>query len=292
MAIKNKYSIERKYISNKNARSGLKLDKVRFLVAHETANNSADADAHQRYFNGINFSASAHTFIDDDKILEIIPLDEKAWHVQYQKPIDNQMYGKDANDAAIGTELCRTGDFKKAYDKYVWYHAYLCRKFGLNPKKDIVAHSTLDPQRRSDPESWLKPNGVTWNEFVNDVIAYYNDWNKEESSGDTYTVKKGDSLWSIAKKYNTTVEKIADLNNIKNVSLIHPGDKLKIPGKQKSTGFNVGQKVKIKQSAGKYATGQSIPGWVKRNTYTIQQVKSDRVLLKEIMSWVYKKDVE
>lgn len=56
--------------------------------------------------------------------------------------------------------------------------------------------------------------------------------------------------------------------------------------------FKIGQKVKVKQSAKKYATGQNIPNWVKSRTHTIQQIKSDRVLLKEILSWVYKKDIE
>src|SRR5690625_1380473 len=56
--------------------------------------------------------------------------------------------------------------------------------------------------------------------------------------------------------------------------------------------LSVGDKVKIKSSAKTYATGQTIPAWVKGQTHTIQQVKSDRVLLKEIVSWVKKSDVE
>lgn len=174
--LKDKYQIERKYIKKGNARSGQKIDKVRFLVAHETANNNADADNHFSYFNNHQPSASAHTFIDDSKILEIVPLDEKAWHVRYNVPGDNAKFGDDANDAAIGTELCRTGNFAKAYDKYVWYHAYLCKKFGLDPSKHIVTHKSLDPARRSDPESWLNPNGVTWSEFLDDVKQYFDQW--------------------------------------------------------------------------------------------------------------------
>jgi N-acetylmuramoyl-L-alanine amidase len=181
MALKDKYRIERRYISKGKSRSGKKNNGVKFIVSHETANNSADADAHQFYFNRNIVSASAHTFIDAGKILEIIPLDEKAWHVWYIRQIDNQLFGDDANDAAIGVELCRTGSFKEAYDRYVWYHAYLCHKFNLNPAKDIVSHKVLDPARRSDPQSWLEPNGITWNQFINDVTEYYNDWHKDST---------------------------------------------------------------------------------------------------------------
>lgn len=45
----------------------------------------------------------------------------------------------------------------------------------------------------------------------------------------TYTVKSGDVLWKIAKKFNTTWEKLAVLNNLKNVNLIFPEQRLIVP---------------------------------------------------------------
>lgn len=57
---------------------------------------------------------------------------------------------------------------------------------------------------------------------------------KDQDSGDTvYTVKPGDSLSAIAQKfYGDPMEykKIAHYNNISNPDLIHPGDRLRIPG--------------------------------------------------------------
>ena len=46
----------------------------------------------------------------------------------------------------------------------------------------------------------------------------------------TYTVKPGDTLSEIAETYNTTVEKLAKLNNIKNVDLIFIDQVLVIDG--------------------------------------------------------------
>ncbi|GAB6100523.1 hypothetical protein JCM16358_24020 [Halanaerocella petrolearia] len=44
-----------------------------------------------------------------------------------------------------------------------------------------------------------------------------------------YTVKRKDTLYKIAQRFNTTVDRIAKLNKLKNRRLIHPGQKLKIP---------------------------------------------------------------
>lgn len=51
----------------------------------------------------------------------------------------------------------------------------------------------------------------------------------------TYKVKSGDSLYSIAKRYNTTTAKIAKANNITNVNLIRVGQVLIISGSSAST---------------------------------------------------------
>lgn len=55
--------------------------------------------------------------------------------------------------------------------------------------------------------------------------------------------------------------------------------------------LKAGDRVKLISSASKYATGEAIPAWVKTGAHTVQQVKDDRVLLKEVVSWVYAKDV-
>ncbi len=50
---------------------------------------------------------------------------------------------------------------------------------------------------------------------------------------DTYIVKSGDSLWSIASRYNTTVDKLKDINNLSS-NLLSIGQKLLVP-KSEST---------------------------------------------------------
>ena len=44
-----------------------------------------------------------------------------------------------------------------------------------------------------------------------------------------YTVESGNTLWSLAQTYGTTVDAIASLNNITNPNLIYVGEVLNIP---------------------------------------------------------------
>jgi putative chitinase len=46
----------------------------------------------------------------------------------------------------------------------------------------------------------------------------------------TYVVKPGDTLWSLARRFGTTVEAIAKANNIVNPNRIYVGQRLTIPG--------------------------------------------------------------
>lgn len=45
----------------------------------------------------------------------------------------------------------------------------------------------------------------------------------------SYVVRPGDSLWSIAQRYGTTVDNIIAVNNLQNPNTIYPGQIISIP---------------------------------------------------------------
>lgn len=62
----------------------------------------------------------------------------------------------------------------------------------------------------------------------NNLTKYDVENSVDNSNYIEYTVKSGDTLSAIAKKYNTTYQKIAKDNNISNPNLIYPNQKLVI----------------------------------------------------------------
>ena len=59
-----------------------------------------------------------------------------------------------------------------------------------------------------------------------------------------------------------------------------------------SSGFIVGEKVRVKESATQYATGQELAWFVKGSIYEVTKVAGDKLLLSDIISWVWIDDVE
>jgi lipoprotein-anchoring transpeptidase ErfK/SrfK len=51
------------------------------------------------------------------------------------------------------------------------------------------------------------------------------------AAGKTYKVKRGDTLYGIARRYNTSVKALVKTNKIRNPNRIYVGQKIKIPGK-------------------------------------------------------------
>lgn len=81
-----------------------------------------------------------------------------------------------------------------------------------------------------------------------------------------YTVKKGDALSVIAKKYNTTVKALQSLNNIKDPNKIYVGQKLKISSSA-STASNKKQYYTIK-------SGDTLSGISKRFNTSIKTLQN------------------
>ena len=104
------------------------------------------------------------------------------------------------------------------------------------------------------------------------------------SSTSAYTVKQGDTLSAIARKYNTTYQVLAAYNGISNPNLIYPGQVIRIPQEQKNEApivnneINVGDTVKVKYGARDY-NGTPLASFVYNRNHNVLEVNGDRVVI-------------
>lgn len=131
-----------------------------------------------------------------------------------------------------------------------WYQ----RKLPSDPNKDyyyiirntspaesiLVEYAFLDSTK--DDRKQIKNDWDKWAEAVVKSVADYKGYNYvapgENTVNNTYTVQKGDSLWSIAKRFNVGINEIKNANNLTS-SLISVGQQLIIPGAAPSDQTNV-----------------------------------------------------
>lgn len=147
--------------SGTEARTGKKR-KIKYIVIHETANNSvgATAKSHSEYLSKNNkTSTSWHYTVDDKEIYHHIPDDEIAHHAATEK---GNLYG-------IGIELCvnEDGDFEKTFENASKLVAYLLKEYNLTTKS-IKTHNEFSG--KDCPHNILKDNRM--DEFINKVESY------------------------------------------------------------------------------------------------------------------------
>jgi len=116
---------------------------------------------------------------------------------------------------------------------------------------------------------------------------------RTSSSSNTHTVRSGDTLSAIARQHGTTILDLQRTNGITNANLIRVGQILRLPQTTSSNNIRVNSRVRVNQSARIWATGQSIPTWVRGRIYIVRQMRqsNNELLLTDVNSWIRRNDV-
>ncbi len=202
---------------------------------------------YNNHWNTEKADKAVHAFIGYDKdekiiVVECLPLDISCW---------GSGSGKNGsfNRTHIQFEICQGSDTDAAYYKAAItvaekYCAHLCKERGWTAD-DIISHKEAaeagKASNHGDPDSWMKKFGDSMDAFRARVNARLGGTvkkpetvtKKTETAAeyDTYTVKKGDTLWRIAQKTLGAGSKYKEIMKASGISSdkLKIGQKLKIP---------------------------------------------------------------
>ncbi len=181
---------------------------------------------------------------------QCLPWDMRCW-------LSGSGFHGNANNTMIGFEIAEDGlsdptYFNAVYREAVELCAYLCGMFGLDPLADgvILGHYELAQRgigsNHADPRHWFSKHGKSMDAFraaVRDGMggAYTDPTDNPALPPEApdepptrpetaiHIVARGDTLYSLAKRYGTTVGAIVDGNNLPNPNLIQIGQRLVMP---------------------------------------------------------------
>ena len=132
--------------------------RIAYIVVHDTGNPApgADAMAHYHYFGGGNRRASAHYFVDDHGVVQIIEDAYAAWHCG-----DGRGKRGITNRNSIGVEICiNRGVDRRAALAHARDLVRELMAFYRIPKDHVVRH--FDASGKICPGTMAAKNWAEW----------------------------------------------------------------------------------------------------------------------------------
>lgn len=163
-----------------NFDSGRFGHKIEYIVIHYTGNFDDSAKANANYFREVDRQSSAHYFIDENDIVQVVHEYDTAWAVGVNYG-SNNLFNKCKNYNSLSIEMCGTagkvGD--RTFQKTVEVVKALMKKYNV-PIQNVVRHYDVCSKQCPGWDGWLPPNETLWKKLKAAVIGntiQSDDWN-------------------------------------------------------------------------------------------------------------------
>jgi len=130
---------------------------IRYIVIHDTGNVTDTSLGNAKYFSVDGRKASAHYFVDDKEIIQLVEDTDSAWHV-------GKSLGKITNKNSIGIEMCRKNNnvTEITEEKTIELVKFLMKKYNIAPE-NVVRH--FDASGKNCPASFNVGDWERWKKF-------------------------------------------------------------------------------------------------------------------------------
>ncbi|WP_027623991.1 N-acetylmuramoyl-L-alanine amidase [Clostridium lundense] len=138
---------------------------IKYIVIHDTGNYKDTAQNNSDYFCGGDRKSSAHYFVDENSIIQVVEDFNASWHCG-----DGKMRYGIGNYNSIGIEMCNSGGYisEKTINNTVDLVKYLMKKYNVSIE-NVVRH--YDASRKICPYNMSANNWAKWNEFKSKLVG-------------------------------------------------------------------------------------------------------------------------
>jgi len=249
------------------------LKSIEYLTIHntDTYSTGATAQASANYLgnNSQGSQASWHYTVDDTQAIQSFEDSQECWHA-------GDGTNGAGNSTSIAIEISTNWGFTAKGQTVsginTWDQATVAEMTAAEVKFrkacDNAAQLTAD---------LMKAHGLSI-----DKVVQHNYWKSSKyPSGKNcpYALRQGlfGTSWDwftglVTKYYNGSTTPVTENKEETDMSI------------------KVGDTVKITGAKATYTNGKTVPDSVKNKAMTVQQINDDKLLIKEIVSWVYAKD--
>ena len=145
----------------------------KYIVIHYTGNTTDTASANANYFKNTNRGASAHYFVDESNVVQVVKDSNSSWAVGRNYG-SNNLFGKCTNMNSISIEMCSTGGKigDGTYKNTVELTKSLMNKYGIDADH-VVRHWDVCSKCCPGWNGW-GANGCDssiWNQFKADIVS-------------------------------------------------------------------------------------------------------------------------
>lgn len=141
-----------------------------YIVIHYTGNQTDTAAANANYFRDVDRQASAHFFVDDSSVVEVVDPENTAWAVGVD--YGGELFGKCNNFNSISIEMCSTDGkiSEQTFNNTVTLTKKLMKKYGI-PANRVVRHFDVCNKLCPGWTGWTGDNISEWERFKNELEA-------------------------------------------------------------------------------------------------------------------------
>lgn len=163
-----------------------------YIVLHYTGNETDTAKANATWFRNVNRGASAHYFVDQTSIYQVVSDQNTAWAVGRNYGANN-LFGQCTNGNSLSIEMCSTRG--RIADETLRHTTELTRtlmkKYGI-PVDRVVRHWDVCSKECPGWSGWLPPNDYIWQQFKKSLT---NDTREEMEEMSECYIKDGSKIY-------------------------------------------------------------------------------------------------